>query len=94
MRFIVAGLVGFMCGFLQSLLCGIKIGNWDSGTGMLWALIIAVVSVIAAVFLGWWSVVLGAAVLSAVVGISTLVSANRFGQEVECMVPTGLALRL
>jgi hypothetical protein len=57
----------FLLGFTQSLLVGLYAGNWDIGTGVLWGIIICVLSLSATIWLQWYGL-LFASVLSLLVG--------------------------
>ena len=67
---IVALIVGFFSGFVQSLLVGLITGTWDGGTGCLWGLMVAIPSALAAVWLGWWANVLALSVSAFVFALS------------------------
>jgi hypothetical protein len=65
-------LFGFALGFLQSLATGIYAGSWSVGTGVLWGIIIAVPSGIAAIWLGWYSLLIVAVVAGFVLALSVM----------------------
>ena len=68
----IIALIGLVLGFLQSLLAGIYARSWDGGTGILWGLIIAVPSGIAAAWLGWDAIWMAAALALIVLVLSLL----------------------
>jgi hypothetical protein len=72
----VGALAGFVFGFVQSFLVGLRAGSWAGGTGLAWGFLIAVPSAVAAIWLGWFSV-LAALVLATGVLVISLIQISR-----------------
>jgi hypothetical protein len=72
----VALIAGFLLGGLQSFIAGLMARSWGGGTGILWGIIIAVPSAIAAVWLGWYAPIV-ASVISLLVFALTALSIHR-----------------
>ena len=52
----IAFICGFVLGFTQSLGTGLVAKSWSGGTGILWGLIVGVVSALAAFWIGWQAI--------------------------------------
>lgn len=62
----VGFLFGFLLGFFQSLLCGRRIGSWQSGIAIAWGFAIAIPTAISAILPGWYCLPVGLALSVAV----------------------------
>ena len=72
----VCAVAGFALGVFQSFIIGMYIGTWDGGTGLLFGGIVATISLVAAVFVGWWALAV-AVFLPVILGVLSFMSIHR-----------------
>jgi hypothetical protein len=73
---LVCGVLGCVLGILQSLLTGVNARSWSGGTGLLWGLLIGILSVVAAAIVGWLGLLIAIGV-PALIGLATFVDMAR-----------------
>jgi len=76
LHFTVVFICGAALGLLQSLLVGMRAKRWEGGTGILWGVIIGLLSGISALWLGWHGLIVAIAVATVVLALS-LISVSR-----------------
>ncbi len=76
LQIIIVFAIGFVFGFSQSLLVGIKAGSWSGGTGILWGIIIGIPSSITSVWIGWAGVWV-TLIFSLLVFVASMISVSR-----------------
>jgi len=76
LHFAIVFICGAALGILQSLLVGMRAKRWEGGTGILWGLIIGLLSGISTLWLDWHGFTVAIA-LATVVLVLSLISISR-----------------